>query len=69
MSPEQAAGHPTDQRTDLFSLGLVLYEMLAGHPAFIGSTVSGTMDQVLSRQPAPAETKCVEVSAAARSGS
>lgn len=53
MSPEQAAGHPTDARTDLFSLGLVLYEMLAGHPAFSGSTVSGTIDQVLSRQPAP----------------
>jgi eukaryotic-like serine/threonine-protein kinase len=57
MSPEQASGRSTDARTDLFSLGLVLYEMLAGHPAFQGITVSGTLEQVLSRNPPPLKLK------------
>jgi eukaryotic-like serine/threonine-protein kinase len=53
MSPEQARGLPFDSRTDLFSLGSVLYEMVAGRPAFDGSTASDTLAAVLTHEPAP----------------
>ncbi len=51
MSPEQVRGKTLDRRSDLWSLGCVLYEMLAGRPAFAGETVSDTLVAVLSKEP------------------
>jgi serine/threonine protein kinase len=53
MSPEQARGQDVDRRTDIFSLGSVLYEMLGGQPAFWGETPSDVMAAVLTAQPKP----------------
>jgi eukaryotic-like serine/threonine-protein kinase len=52
MSPEQARGEPVDARSDLFSLGCLLYEMLAGVPPFRGATPVQVLAAVLSEDPA-----------------
>jgi len=51
MSPEQVRGAPVDHRSDLFSLGAVLYEMLSGRRAFEGATPADTMSAILSYDP------------------
>ena len=53
MSPEQVVGQAVDGRSDIFSLGVVLYEMLAGKTPFAGENISAIMYQILNDEPIP----------------
>ena len=52
MSPEQALGKPLDTRSDIFALGVMLFEMATGKAPFAGGTPAAVFDQLLNRQPA-----------------
>ena len=56
MSPEQAMGREVDGRSDIFSLGAVLYEMLTGHYAFDGDSLPTIVYRVINETPVPAES-------------
>jgi eukaryotic-like serine/threonine-protein kinase len=75
MSPEQAQGKPADARSDIFSFGLVLYELLSGRQAFAGNSAVETMTAIIREEPpsldAPAKlaeivTRCLRKSPATR---
>src|SRR5438046_3793257 len=53
MSPEQARGGQVDKSTDIWSLGVVLYEMLTGHAPFTGDTPGEVMSSILEKEPPP----------------
>jgi eukaryotic-like serine/threonine-protein kinase len=61
MSPEQASGHAVDFRSDQFSLGIVLYEMLAGTRPFKGRTGAETMTAIIREEPEPLESAAPSV--------
>ena len=51
MAPEMVTGDPVDARSDLFAVGAILFEMLAGRPAFSGRTVAEVLNATLTEQP------------------
>ncbi len=53
MSPEQALGRPVDHRSDIFSLGVILYELIVGQRPFLGKTVGEIINNIVNQEPEP----------------
>ncbi|HET9226115.1 MAG TPA: serine/threonine-protein kinase, partial [Thermoanaerobaculia bacterium] len=62
MSPEQALGRDLDERSDLFSFGILLYELLSGRAPFKGATATETLDRLLHHEPPPLSNLPPEIS-------
>ena len=62
MSPEQASGDPVDGRSDIYSLGIVLYQMLTGNPPFDGPSSASILAKQLTQTPAPVRRERPDVS-------
>ena len=60
MSPEQTRGHVTDARTDIWSLGVVIYEMIAGGPPFAGENTADLIAEIVKSYPAPLSQTMIE---------
>lgn len=67
MSPEQAKGDPVDGRSDLFALGVILYEMVTGHKAFDGKSMPTLIMQIIQKEPTPIRQYSPEVPAGLQS--
>ncbi|MFT5679403.1 MAG: WD40 repeat protein/tRNA A-37 threonylcarbamoyl transferase component Bud32 [Myxococcota bacterium] len=63
MSPEQASGEPADERSDVWGLGAVLYEVLTGRPPFVGADSGEVLKQLRTRPPEPILTLAPEAPA------
>ncbi len=61
MSPEQARGTQVDTRTDIFSFGVMLYEMVAGRPPFVGENAIETIALILNKEPVPLSRQVPDV--------
>ncbi len=62
MSPEQICGEPLDGRSDIFSLGIVMYELICGSNPFLGQNLASTIGRIVSTTPLPAMTTRTAVS-------
>jgi tetratricopeptide (TPR) repeat protein/predicted Ser/Thr protein kinase len=63
MSPEQVRGEDIDARSDIFSFGVVLYEMISGHHPFSQENLASTINAILSREPQPVARFAIDISA------
>ncbi len=61
MSPEQARGQVVDARSDIFSFGVVLYEMIAGKRPFTGANAIDVIGSILNKEPKPVHQQVAEV--------
>ena len=66
MSPEQALGEGVDGRSDLFAVGVIMYEMLSGVKAFDAENIGTLMTQITQKQPKPLQEMCPDIPAGLR---